>query len=280
MTDIDVAVNWRKFFGKNYRHAQSKIVAYKGYFKTNPTAWVSMLDVFVYHVAETRLQLSGWDHERRVVVVRRAVRQSLAVEAKKAGKAKGQQTLQFANMDAGKLWEYAVLVTNSDFDLAAIGQLYRDRADCENGFDELKNQWGWGGYTTQDLERCNLSARAVALIYNWWSWYVLLAHPQTRREAITSRPLLLAGIARLTTHAGQSRLLVTMTHAGADQIKSMIANVRKGLDTVMASAPQLTKPDRWRALVRYIISKIVAATQKIASPYPTNAPPGLALPTG
>ena len=71
-----------------------------------------------------------------------------------------------------------MLVTNSDYPLAAIGQLYRDRADCENGFDELKNPWGWGGYTTQDLERCNLSARAVALIYNWWSWYVRLAHPK------------------------------------------------------------------------------------------------------
>lgn len=46
MTGIEFAVNWRKFFGKNYRHAESKIVACKGYFKTNPTAWVSMLDVF------------------------------------------------------------------------------------------------------------------------------------------------------------------------------------------------------------------------------------------
>ena len=33
----------------------------------------------------------------------------------------------------------------------------------------MKNQWGWGGYTTQDLARCRLSALAVALIYNWWS---------------------------------------------------------------------------------------------------------------
>jgi len=41
--------------------------------------------------------------------------------------------------------------------LAQIGQLYRDRADCENGFDEIKNQWGWGGYSTQDIERCALS---------------------------------------------------------------------------------------------------------------------------
>ena len=242
------------------------------------TDWQNMGDG--YHVAETRLQLSGWDHDRRVVVVRRAVKQSLAVEANKAGKAKGQQTLQFANMDAGKLWEYAVLVTNSDFDREAIGQLYRDRADCENGFDELKNQCGWGGYTTQDLERCNLSARAVALIYNWWSWYVRLAIPKTRREAITSRPLLLAGIARQTRHAGKTCLLVTLTHAGTEQIKSMIANVRKGLDAVLATAPQLPKPDRWRALVRYIIGKIVDAKQKLGAPYAPHAPPGLALPTG
>jgi Reverse transcriptase (RNA-dependent DNA polymerase) len=46
MIGIDMDVNWRKFFGKNYRQAESKIVACKGYFKTNPTAWVSMLDVF------------------------------------------------------------------------------------------------------------------------------------------------------------------------------------------------------------------------------------------
>ncbi|MBL8453601.1 MAG: hypothetical protein JNK97_12715, partial [Zoogloea sp.] len=132
-------------------------------------------------------------------------------------------------------------------------------ADCENGFDELKNQWGWGGYTTQDLERCNLSARAVALIYNWWSWYVRLAHPKSRREAITSRPLLLAGIARLTHHAGQARLLVTLTHASGDLIKAMTANVRKGLDSILATAPQLRSADRWPALVRYILARIFDA---------------------
>lgn len=38
----------------------------------------------------------------------------------------------------------AVLVTSSAYALEVFGQLYRDRADCENGFDELKNQWGRG----------------------------------------------------------------------------------------------------------------------------------------
>ena len=235
-----------------------------------------------YHAVEAELALSGWSRARRVVVVRRAVKDSLVAETKKTSKReKRQQSLHFADpLQPVKLLEYAVLVTNSDYDLDAIGQLYRDRADCENGFDELKNQWGWGGYTTQDLERCNLSARAVALIYNWWSWYVRLAHPKTRLEAITSRPMLLAGVARLTQHAGQSRLLLTLTHAAGDQIKAMIANIRKGLDTVIATAPQLTKPERWKALVRYIIEKIIAAKPKKHSP-PTLPPSvSLLIPTG
>ena len=221
-----------------------------------------------FDAVEGELRLAGWSCARRVVVLRRRVKGNLAAEADN----EGQQTLHFIDhSDKVKLWEYAVLVTNADHTLEAIGQLYRDRADCENGFDELKNQWGWGGYTTHDLERCNLSARAVALIYNWWSWYVRLAHPKTRLGAITSRPMLLSGIARLTEHAGQSRLLITLSHAAGDQIKSMIANVRTGLDHVLANAPQLPKADRWRALVRYIVSKIIEARPK--NPLPLGLPP-------
>ena len=48
--------------------------------------------------------------------------------------------------------------------MLSIAQLYRDRADGENAFDELKNQWGWGGFTTKDLARCRLTARMVALV--------------------------------------------------------------------------------------------------------------------
>ena len=58
-----------------------------------------------------------------------------------------------------------------------MAQLYRDRADCENGFDELKNQWGLSGFTTQDINRCQTTARACALVYNWWSWYCRAATP-------------------------------------------------------------------------------------------------------
>jgi hypothetical protein len=224
-----------------------------------------------FDAVEAELQLAGWRRARRVVVLRRRVKDPLLAEVT----AQGQQTLLFADAPGdAKVWEYAVLVTNTDHPLDAIGQLYRDRADCENGFDELIHQWGWGGYTTHDLERCNLSARAVALIYNWWSWYVRLAHPQARREAITSRPLLLAGVARLTEHAGQSRLLLTLTHAASDQIKAMIANIRKGLDHIRATAPQLPKADRWRALIRYIVAQILRLKPR-SHPLPLGLPPPL-----
>src|SRR6476620_8021437 len=83
-------------------------------------------------------------------------------------------------------------------------KLYRDRGDCENSFDELKNHWGWGGFTTHDLTRCRTMARIVALIFNWWNLFVRLAEPDHHREAITSRPLLLQAIGRRTNHAGRA----------------------------------------------------------------------------
>ncbi|MFA7242671.1 MAG: hypothetical protein WC091_21405 [Sulfuricellaceae bacterium] len=64
-------------------------------------------------------------------------------------------------------------------------------------------------------------------------------------------------------------LLVSLTHAAGDKIKSMIANVRKGLEHVRATAPQLPKLERWRVLVRYIIEKILASKPK--NPLPRGA---------
>ena len=110
------------------------------------------------------------------------------------------------------MWEYAGLVTSLDDEILTLGQLYRDRGDCENALGKkLKNQWGWGGFTTHDLKRCRLLAGSVALIFNWWSLFVRLADPDHRPEAITSRPLLMQAIARQTQHAGQVTLTISST---------------------------------------------------------------------
>jgi hypothetical protein len=213
-----------------------------------------------WSAVEDTLKLSGWDKARRVIVLRRMVKADLALS--RTAKSSGERTqlgeqieLLMPDQDV-QAWEYAVLVTNSAYPLAAFGQLYRDRADCENGFDELKNQWGWGGFTTQDIERRQSSARAVALVYNWWSWYCRAAKPGARMEAITSRALLLAGVGRAVKHAGQTTLYLTPMHAAKDKLLGLIANVHAALSHVKAVAEQLPRADRWTVFLNYVISKI------------------------
>ena len=220
-----------------------------------------------WDACECELRLTGWSRFRRVIVMRRVRRSDLVIEAKRKGRPKNKDKTQLElhfidENEPAKSWEYAVLVCNTHYELENIGQLYRDRADCENGFDEIKNQWGWGGYSTHDIERCALSARAVALVYNWWTWYVRLAHPKNRLEATTSRPKLLSAVGRMTSHAGQKRILLTITHEAANQIKALVRNVRDGIKLIQGAAPQLTKAERWFALVRYIVERIFSCAPK------------------
>ena len=118
--------------------------------------------------ANSELRLSSWTRSRRVVLLRRRMSDELHIKEDNGE----QLRLGFCLDDRQeRRYEYAVLVTSLDALILPLAQLYRDRADCENHFDELKNQWGWGGYTTHDLKRCRLISRMVALIYNWWSLF-------------------------------------------------------------------------------------------------------------
>lgn len=169
-----------------------------------------------------------------------------------------------------QLWEYTVLVTYVAYELGAIGQIYRDRCDFENGFDELKNQWGWGGFTTQDMHRSELTARAVVLVYNGWSWHVRAANPQARCEALTSRPLLLAAVGRATHSGGRTELHPTPMHAELGLIKTMITNIQAAIAYGRRAAEQLPKVDRWRVLPGYICERITRQTVLPSQP-PTLA---------
>jgi len=217
-------------------------------------------------MVEAELQLQGWSAKRRVVIVRQRIRGGIARERRVDGKQLKLDLALPSVLEGDKLWEYAVLVTDVAYPLASIGQLYRDRADAENAFDELKNQWGLGGFTTQDLNRCQTVARACALVYNWWSWYCRAAHPEGRMEAITSRPLLLAAVGKAATHANQTTLYLTPLHGRADILKRLIANIGKALQHVKAAAEQFKNLDPWRCLLRYICDRIAPVIGPPTSP--------------
>ena len=153
----------------------------------------------------------------------------------------------------GDWYEHAVLVTSwEERDLLAIAQAYRDRADSENMFDELKNQWGWTGFSTQDLKRSQLMARIVALIFNWWSLFTRIASGRKHGEAITTRPLFLAGVGRRTRSGRQHFLSLSSLHAKAKAIAHVLASISGWLRAFRDSAEQLTAEARWAALLRWI----------------------------
>jgi hypothetical protein len=203
------------------------------------------------------LQLQGWSRARRVIVLRRAIK------AAPAPAPSAQRLLDWGQPFAttSPQYEYAVLVTSLTLEVLAVAQLYRDRGDAENNFDELKNQWGWAGFTTTDLYRCQAMARHIALIYNWWSLFVRLADPKVRREAITSRPLLLHAVARQTTHAGQTVVRVTPLHAEEPKIRRMLTDLSQFLATLKATAEQLTCGQRWCRILSRIFQALLGGVE-------------------
>ena len=206
---------------------------------------------------EDTLRLSGWSRTRRVIVLRR----TLTGEMLMTEKDDEQELLAFMESDVQtKRYEYAVLVTSTPYEILALAQLYRDRADAENNFDELKNQWGGGGFTTHDLARCRLMARMVALVYNWWTLFVRLAQPHKHFEAISSRPLLLHGVATHTQHAGQTRLTITSLHAKQSAIQAVLTNLAGFLRTLKATAEQWTDAERLRAILTRAFAKFMLTT--------------------
>ena len=217
----------------------------------------------------TELQLSGWTKSRRVVVLRRSLRQQVA-EKKSQKKAAKQMALDLPEAAyQGVLYEYAVLVTSLAGEVRTIAQHYRDRGDSENNFDELKNQWGWSGFTTRDHKRCQVMARISAIIYNWWTIFMRLAIPDKHAEAITSRPLALHGIARLTRHSNQTTVQVTSTHSKTEVIITALNKVNGFLKRIKTIAEQLTQVERWALILsvafqQFLRGKVLGATSRLA----------------
>jgi hypothetical protein len=196
---------------------------------------------------EHPLCLQGWSRPRRVIVLRRRVHRA------ERELTEGAERL-LLEVKASDPYEYVLLVTNADWDLAGLAQLYRERADSENTIDELKRQWGWGGFVTQDLLRCQVAARNVALIYNWWSLFVRCADPERPREAVTSRPLLMCAVGRETKHAGRTTIVLTSVHAQASQAQRLLTDLSLFLSGLRNTAEQLSSQQCWERIWERILT--------------------------
>ena len=210
-----------------------------------------------WQAASSDLQLQGWSCKRRAVVLRRPLPKDVVLTAQ--SRQDGDQLVlglsEVVPADT-VIWEYSVLVTSLDCEPRTLAQLYRDRADAENAFDELKNQWGWGGFTTRDLKRTQITARMTAMVYNWWSLFVRLVDPMTSREAVTSRPLLLTGVARASSHSGQTTLFLNSSHSQTRVIQTRLSEMTRFLRELQY-APQLSAIERWCRILGRALSKFL-----------------------
>jgi hypothetical protein len=194
-------------------------------------AWQGIASFGALQVAETSLKLHGWSCERRVVLGRRLIsKQSPEESCTLFG------TCQF---------EYYAWVTNlsvSQFDTFQITDLYQQRADCENIFDELKNQWGLSGFCSQQAHVTEIAARLTLLSYNLWSLFVRFFSGKTHQEAKTSRRDYLLHASQLVETARGKFLQMTVN----DELWKKICEGYNRLQIwLKATAPQLELKSNW-----------------------------------
>lgn len=206
------------------------------------------------------LQLTGWTQKRRAAVFRRRVDRLVQTTPVPLLEEGGVQ------VESRPLYEYVVLVSNLTENLLTLLHLYRQRADVENAYDELKNQWGWGGFTTRDLLRCQVAARLVAQVYNWWNLFVRCADPLRAREATTSRPLLLFSVGRLIKSGGQTTLRITSSHAEAAHAQTLLTQLSLFLSGLTNAAEQLEARERWKRIWQRILCPHLSSAAQLSSP--------------
>lgn len=188
--------------------------------------WAGAPTLGCQQIAETTVKLHGWSRERRVIIVR---------------------TLKPANpTPQDEFWDHpedevAVYVTNLEKDEARpeqIALLYAKRADTENVFDELKNQWGFRGYCSQRAVVTELAARLVLLTYNLWSLFTRLMGltPGHHSEAVKSRRDFLFLAAQVVESGRQRVVKLAVKAEWWKELKACYERLRTWL---VATAPQL-----------------------------------------
>ena len=187
--------------------------------------WQGNRDFGVLQVAEKILQLPSWDNPRRVVFGRRL--QGVIPKER-----------------SGEFWdiykhEYEAYVTDLPIEQANCWQivdLYRKRADCENVFDELKNQWGFAGFCSQSAQVTETAARLLLLTYNLWTLFSRLMRPEKHIEAETSRRWYMLIAAQLVKTGRQCTMKISVSQ---QWLKDLLDGYKRVLYWLNLTAPQL-----------------------------------------
>ena len=211
-----------------------------------------------WQCAERDVRLDSWARARRMVFARRPA-EAMPKRRKSPPTRKftqlsipGLELVEASDETYADGYEWYALVTDLDMDARDVLPPCRGRGDCENVFDEMKNQWGWGGFTSHSPAQTALFAGLSVIAANLWNIFTRLGGDGTHREAATSRPLLQTCIARITRHA--RRGIVTIYTATGGKAREAYRAISAFLAKV-ASASQLGVEQRRQLIVAYALRK-------------------------
>ena len=245
---------------KRVRGVFGELLAEPGAWRDSPEGW---------QCAEREVRLDPWERPRRMVFARRPV-EAMPKRKKEPPKRKftqlgipGLDLVETTDGDYADGYEWHALVTDMDMDAADILPLYRERGDPdwseaeiaagrENVFDEMKNQWGWGGFTAHSLAQTSLFAGLSVIAANLWNVFTRLCDDGAHREAATSRQLLQSCVARISRHARQG--IITIYTAANERAQEIYRAISAFISKV-ASASQLSVEQRRQLIVAYALRK-------------------------
>jgi hypothetical protein len=220
--------------------------------------WQRIDDVFSYR--EVHLKIGKWIKARRIIIVRK--------KNNETRKPKDMPLLESGQCElvTEPVYEFATLVTNLTLESRVVVDLYHQRADMENNYDQLKNHWGWGGFMTKDMRRCQIAARFNAIFFNWWNLFTRSADPKKPREAITSRPLLLHAVGQVVKSGRQTTLRLTSSHRDREEAQRILTRLSLFLSSILNTAEQLTADECWARICAPIIAAFLGQRANVALP--------------
>lgn len=122
-------------------------------------AWSNAQDGIEY--CSFNYKATGWNQERRIVVVRK--------DSEKLPKSCGKSL--FKEYDDFEKYLYSAFVTNTDLSGELVWTLYKHRAESENQIKELKYDYGIEGFCSAKFEATEAAFRWVMVAYNLMSLF-------------------------------------------------------------------------------------------------------------
>jgi len=153
-------------------------------------------------LAELRYRATGWETERRIIVVRQSVKRKTAP---------GKTLSLFADDPDIQGWRYGAFVTSLDLPMVEVWRTYRGRADCENRIKELKADFGLDAFNMRDFWATEAALGFAMLAYNLMSLFrQAVLRSRIQHTLSTLHGLVLAIGGSWHQDASQNRLMLSV----------------------------------------------------------------------